>query len=480
MTLKHLPHPAIVLLAAFTLFSAGCSSSGGFFGLFASSQPQQVAPSDFVQRTPGNLPPPTNPLSRHPAGPPLVSSEQPVPAVVTPRPAPTPIPEISRPGGISSVVQHSIQPEGEQSLNQPGRSPATLPAVGLASGQYIDLGLVVATVGSTPIYSNEVLRPVAAELRNDARNEDIDQFSNDAKLLLQRQIAELEINEVNFQAARDSLNDSDLGTAMALTRIYKASLITQAGGSLEVAIQRAAANGDDFDAMVYRQYRIYMTELYYQREIFPLLQVGADDMRKYYREHLADLNALQLKQHKPAFVQAAQLRFDLLAVNPANIGGANAAALALQKINDAHKRLAQGQDFAGVFALYNNDGGLDVATQHTGDVGTIDRGSFIYPQIENAVWRLQPGQITPVITLNGTYYIAKLVSKNEGYVRPFEDEEVQAAIRFQLQSSQFDALRLQQQDRLIKQAIIFTDPRNADRLLNMVLENYKFWREEKS
>ncbi|HTW95942.1 MAG TPA: peptidyl-prolyl cis-trans isomerase [Tepidisphaeraceae bacterium] len=465
-----------------SLFAAGCSSGNGFFGLFTNTQPEQVAPSDFVQRTPGNLPPQPNPLPANPSGPPVVSSELPVPSVTHPLPAPTKTPEIDRPGGISRVVQHSIQPEGEQSLNQPAPLPATLPSVGLASGQYLDLGVVVATVGSTPIYANEVLRPLAAELRNDARNEDQDQFANDAYELLKRQVDELEINEVNFQAARQNLDDDDLNTAMALARIYKADLITQAGGSIEVAVRRAAANGDDFDAMVYRQYRIYMTELYYQRKIYPLLQVGADDMRKYYRQHLADLNQQQISQHKPPFVQSPQLHFDLLAVSPGNIQSGNPAKddqLALAKINEARQRAARGEDFANLFTEYNNDAGLDLSTQHTGDMGTIDRGSFAFPVIENAVWKLQPGQVTDVIKFNGEYYIAKLISKTEGYVRPFEDEEVQAAIRFRLQSDQFDVLRDQEQRRLLQEAIIFSDPRSMDRLLEMVMENYTIWRDQK-
>src|SRR5580658_4762413 len=204
MNLKRFSRAGVTLVAGMSLISAGCASVNNFYGGFFKNQgPQPVAPSQFVQRTPGNEPPQSSPLPPESNEPPTASSEQPVPPVTPPTPPPANPPEVNQPGGISKVVQNAIQPGGNPALAAPSTQPATQPAVGLAAGQFINLGLVVANVGGIPIFANQVLRPLAAELRNDARTETLDQFISAASDLVQRQIIELEIYVVNYEAATE-------------------------------------------------------------------------------------------------------------------------------------------------------------------------------------------------------------------------------------------------------------------------------------
>ena len=101
------------------------------------------------------------------------------------------------------------------------------------------------------------------------------------------------------------------------------------------------------------------------------------------------------------------------------------------------------------------------------------------PEVEQAVWKLCPGQISDVIETPSGLYIAKLEEVQPGKVLPFSDPGVQQKIQLTLQKQQFDALRHKAQEKLIRDAIIRFHPDEEGMLrtaVEMAVQKYRYWR----
>jgi parvulin-like peptidyl-prolyl isomerase len=439
--------------AALLSMAAGCSTVNDFTNrLFHSDQPQQVTPDEFMQRqSKSDTSETLNGDKAMPVAPAAAATTANPPTRVDP--------------GIERVVERS---ETRPATEPSAEAPATLPVEPtVASGQFLSLGGVVAEVNGTPIYINSVLRLVWPTLRNDAKTMDADHFQQAAADEISRQISALEENELLYAAAVRSLDDSDRRLVDDLTTAYRQRLVTQAGGSLEVARRNAAASGDDFEELIRNQHRSYMISLYQQRKFVPLIEPSAEDLRLYYRQNVEKL-----------FTDHAEATFDLIKIDPAALGGDTPLAnrkLAFEKAKQVHDRAAAGESFATLFAEFNNDPGLAALTNGTGSVGKIQRGSFGLKEIEDAVWKLQPGEVTDVMEIDGVLYVARLESRSEGRVRRFEDEAVQrqisATVRNQRMSQRLDEERLN----LLRQSIREINPQMFQTAVDMAMQSYQTW-----
>jgi parvulin-like peptidyl-prolyl isomerase len=484
------------LALAAAALCGGCATTTSFYNrLVGNTQPQQVSPDQFVQP---QQPPPTGPVAvDQPGG--LNADNPRLSATYRPTLPPLPAPTANAKPPLDPTLTNAEPPLAVAATTQPGEiEPATQPAAaattlpttslaqapqgqapatsepnaypGLSSGQYMPLGGVVEEVNGTPIYLNKLLQLIWPSLKNDAAQMDADHFALAAHDLVERQRGALERDEVFFAAAQRTLDDSDKKLVTALTGAYRQKQITDAGGSVEVARRTAAANGDNFDEKVQDQYRQYMIDLYNQRKFSPQLQPSAAELRRYYDEH----------RDADFITDRPQADFDLLGINPAALGGQTEEEnrkLAFDKAKQAHDRAAAGESFTTLFNEFNNDPGLVGLTNGTGDVGSIQRGSFNIKEIEDAVWNLQPGAVTDVLELNGELYLAKMVSRKEGSVKPFDDEDVQTKITELIKAERFNQLEAQELDRLSHEAVIEKD--HTDEMeqtaVDMALQNYYQW-----
>ena len=109
-------------------------------------------------------------------------------------------------------------------------------------------------------------------------------------------------------------------------------------------------------------------------------------------------------------------------------------------------------------------------------VDWFQRGSFVVKEVEDAVWKLQPGQITDVIETPDAFYIAKLDALQPGGVLPFNETDVQRRIEKTLRDRQFAALRSKVQEQLISDAIIRYHPKMIEIAVEMAMQKYRYWR----
>ena len=431
----------------------GCASMNDFVHRVTGQETAQpVAPDEFMQRQ--------SAADRSET----LNGDTQMP--VSPAPART-----QAPASVSQIGPTEV-PAAEGPLTRPATQPgvfaggaATEPTI--ASGQYLPMGGIVADVNGTPIYINKVLQLVWPTLRNDAKTMDRDQFYHAAVDVIGRQIQNLEINELLYAAAVRNLDVNDRKLAADLTTAYLEHLQTLAGGSIQEARRRAKADGDDFDEMIENRHRDFMIELYKVRKLSPRVEPSADDMRVYYRQNV-----------DAQFTEHSEVVFDVLKIDPTQLGGANPAAnrqLAFDRAKQAHDRAAAGETFATLFAEYNNDAGLKSFTNGTGMTQPMQRGTFAVKDVEDAVWKLQPGQVTDVLEIEGSLYLARMESRKQGQVRPFEDETVQKTIHDKIYGDRMVLLSKSEQDKLLAESIRTDYEDMYEAALNIAMQNFSAW-----
>src|SRR5258706_11876955 len=194
---------------------------------------------------------------------------------------------IPKPRPQAPLPQPRVSPPPHPTAPPPPTRPAasadsTGAPPGLSSGQYQLIGSVVAKVNGIPIYANKILALLKKPLTQKARELGPDQFRDFAKQLIKQQLTELERDELLLAAAQRALSDEDQRMVDAMTQIWRSEQITLAGGSLQLARSKAAAEGDDFDELVREQHRRKKVERFHIRKLSPRIQVTVDDLRPHY------------------------------------------------------------------------------------------------------------------------------------------------------------------------------------------------------
>jgi parvulin-like peptidyl-prolyl isomerase len=361
----------------------------------------------------------------------------------------------------SAAVERALE-RAVPSLAEP-LDPSASPSTAATSkpvaspGAFHVVGGVVAEVNNTPIFADKVISDIEPVLAARAKEFDAQQFRTFATKEIDDQVRENIERELEFAAAERVLDQREKDQAAFMAERWRQQEITAAGGSLETARRRHAEHGRDFDNEVKEQYRRSMSILYLQKKILPLVQVNAADMREYYDANL---------QKEFTVRDAAQ--FEMIQVDPLKIGGRDEAR---KKIDDLQGRAATDEDFAALVKFSNRP----PMRNSEGELPWVDRGAFALSAVEEAAWKLEPGQVSGVVEENGKFYIVKLEQKRKGRVVPFEEEQTQDAIRKVIYSGRFGTLRRKQINDLRKEAIVRTDPVMMQSALDIAMQRYPFW-----
>lgn len=343
----------------------------------------------------------------------------------------------------------------------PKRSPTSRP---ISLGEYMTLGGVLVQVNGIPIYANRVIREIAPALEANARVMDPEEYRNAAQKLIEDQTRVLVNTELEFAAAQRYLEDRDKQLADALTTEWRQHQITEAGGSLELARQRAVEIAhqnnmpDDlnFEQLVQQKYREYMIRLWVQRKIKPRVEVTQYEMREFYHRHLSDM-----------FTQHAEARFRMIRIDPADTGGREQA---LAKIRRIREQAVNGVDFESLARKFNDSKNL---MAKGGDVGWVQKGAFVLDKVEQAVWSTPPGHITPIVEDQGGFYIAEVTATKDGHVQSFDNQDVQEQIVRLIEGERTQQILQKVSDELRKNAM-FSDE-DMDSALEMAMQAYPRW-----
>ena len=379
----------------------------------------------------------------------------------------------AQPERISPTVREAVRPVDEEAMRRvAGGAPATAPAAPnpppttrrdpgdapQTTGGYQLVGTVLAQVSDRAIFADQMLAGINSALAAQAQQLEEMPFRRAAADLIAKEVQRRINDELEFQMAKNRLDTRDEQLARMAAIRWRDEQITKAGGSLEVARQRASAAGYDFDELQEEQFRWLLRQLYYQKREYPKIQVSASDIRRYYQEHQRE------------FTTPDRARFRVIKVDKGRPGGRDAALGEINRLLDRVR--SGGKDFAEVAGQENDQESFKQP------VDWFQRGSFVVKEVEDAVWKLEPGKVTDVIETADAFYIARLDAKEPGGTKSFNDPNVQAQIVATIRQQQFAALQLKVQQQLRSDAIIRYHPRMMDIAVEMAMQKYRYWREQ--
>lgn len=197
--------------------------------------------------------------------------------------------------------------------------------------------------------------------------------------------------------------------------------------------------------LVVNQVKVTKTELknYYEKEfesahlrqilIDPKRFVKMSEVEKYYRENLED------EFMKPGKIRARHI---LIAVPEGAPAEQDTAART--KAEDLHKQLNEGADFATLAQQNSNCS----SRERGGDLGYFGEGDMV-PEFEKAAYKLEKGEISPIVKTKYGYHIIKLEDKLKD--EPRELKEVEDKIRGYLVDKEIEKKALKEAKKILKQ-----------------------------
>jgi peptidyl-prolyl cis-trans isomerase D len=100
-------------------------------------------------------------------------------------------------------------------------------------------------------------------------------------------------------------------------------------------------------------------------------------------------------------------------------------------------KVKAGGDFAALAKQYSDDGSKD----NGGDLDYFSKGTMV-PEFENAVWSLQPGQITDLVKSQFGYHIIKMTGRRAASTRTIDEVRPQIQEQIREEKAQAEAARL--------------------------------------
>lgn len=175
-----------------------------------------------------------------------------------------------------------------------------------------------------------------------------------------------------------------------------------------------------------------LTQAYLAKQASAASVPGSDDPKAYFDSHTADYEQIKLSGILVAFSPPG---------TPAGAGAVQRTeAQALEKANDLEKKIKGGGDFA---ALARSDSDQQQTSVRGGDMGTFTMGDPNVPApIKGAVMKLQPGQVSEPVRVQGGFFIFKLDSR----VAP-NFEQARASIAQKMQADKNQAALKQEMDK---------------------------------
>lgn len=148
-----------------------------------------------------------------------------------------------------------------------------------------------------------------------------------------------------------------------------------------------------------------LTQEVIRREVGGRLDIGSDEVKKYYEAHKQEYN-------RPEQVSLAEIFLSTQDKTPEEIDAVRTRA------EDLHNRLVKGEDFTTLAKRYSQGS----TAQDGGDLGSFERGQLAKP-LEDAVFGLERGQFTDVIQTKTGFEILKVLDHYQAGLQPLDKVE---------------------------------------------------------
>ena len=172
---------------------------------------------------------------------------------------------------------------------------------------------------------------------------------------------------------------------------------------LQKAVEQQGIVWEDYKTQLRNQ---LLTQEVIRREVGGRMNIGSDEIKKYYEAHKQDFN-------RPEQVYLAELFLSTDGKSPEEIAAVKTRA------DDLHNRLVKGESFDTLVKRYSEG---STASSQNGELGAFERGQ-LSKSLEDAVFGLDKGQFTDVIQTKTGFEVLKVLDHYQAGLQPLDKVE---------------------------------------------------------
>jgi len=236
------------------------------------------------------------------------------------------------------------------------------------------------------------------EVHQDCQNCTQDQIQAELKDRQKNLLRDMIDQQLLIERAKDMNIDVETELVKQLDEVRKENNLATMD-DLEKAVEKQGIVWEDYKQ---RMKNGLLTQKVIQQEVGGRMDIGPDELKKYYDAHKQD------------FIRKEQVDLAEIFLNTDGKTPEEVAAIKT-KADDYHKQLVNGADFAQL-AIRHSEGST---AQDGGELGTFERGQLA-PQLEDVVFKMEKNGITDVIQTKTGFEILKVNEHYQAGLQPLD------------------------------------------------------------
>lgn len=239
------------------------------------------------------------------------------------------------------------------------------------------------------------------EIQQDCPNCSQDRIQEELKTRQKNLLRDMIDRQLLVERAKDMNVSVDTDLIKRLDDVRKENKLASLE-ELEKAVEAQGTGWEDYKSQIRNS---LLTQEVIRREVGGRMEIGSDDVKKYYEAHKDDFV-------RKEGVSLAEIFLSTDGKSPQEI------AAVRTKAEDLQKRVAQGEDFTAIAKRYSEGS----TAADGGGLGDFERGQLAKP-LEDAVFGIEKGQVTGVIQTKTGFEILKLLEHYQAGLQPLEKVE---------------------------------------------------------
>ncbi|HTZ99105.1 MAG TPA: peptidylprolyl isomerase [Candidatus Aquilonibacter sp.] len=244
---------------------------------------------------------------------------------------------------------------------------------------------------------------LADEVRQDCQNCSQDHLAAEVKDRQKNLLRDMIDQQLLIERAKDMDISVETDLVKRLDEVRKENNLATMD-DLEKAVEKQGIVWEDYKNQMRND---LLTQKVIQQEVGERMDIGSDEIKKYYEAHKQDFV-------RPEQVDLSEIFLSTDGKTPEEI------AAIKTKADDLHKRIVNGDDFATMAKRYS-----DASTaQQGGELGLFERGQMAQ-QLEDVVFKLDRNGVTDVIQTKTGFEILRVNEHYQAGLQPLDKVEDQ-------------------------------------------------------
>jgi peptidyl-prolyl cis-trans isomerase SurA len=252
------------------------------------------------------------------------------------------------------------------------------------------------------------------EISQDCQNCTPDKLASEYKDRSKDLLRDLIDQDLLVQRAKDEGINVETDVIKQLDQVRKDNNLPDME-SLQKAVESQGLSWEDYKNHMRNN---LLTQEVIRKEVGSRIDIGSDEVKKYYDEHKQEFN-------RPEQVLLDEIFLSSSGKTPEEI------AVTQRKAEDLLGRVRKGEEFSDIAKRYSEG----VTAKDGGSLGAFKRGE-LDPQLEPVVFKMDKGQITDVIQTKTGFEILKAVDHFQAGEQPLDKVENEIMNRIYMQRMQ--------------------------------------------